>query len=289
MATAGTDAQRKEVLPALIAGEAVATWALADAAGEIGAGVVATARGDGYVLSGTKGLVPEADAADWFLVTADGADGPVQALVPAGTAGVTVTALQSLDLTRRFGRVELRRRRGAGRRAGGRPRRAAPTCSSASCRSPLVLTVAESVGAMDHILAEAVEYAKARTAFGRPIGSFQAIKHLLADTSLLLETSKAVLTAPRPGPCRQRRPTRPARWPAWPRPSWATAASSWPRTASRRFGGIGFTWEHDLHLYMRRLTTDASLYGEPAWHRERICTIHRALRTRTDMRPTTQP
>jgi alkylation response protein AidB-like acyl-CoA dehydrogenase len=114
-----------------------------------------------------------------------------------------------------------------------------------------------------------VQYAKDRTAFGRPIGSFQALKHLLADTSLLLEESKAVAVG-----------AVDAVEDGYPDASaLASAAKAFVAEAGitlvqncwQAFGGIAYTWEHDLHLYLRRLTTNASLYGDADWHRERIC------------------
>jgi alkylation response protein AidB-like acyl-CoA dehydrogenase len=133
------------------------------------------------------------------------------------------------------------------------------------------LTAAESIGAMDHDLALAVQYAKDRTAFGRPIGSFQAIKHLLADTSLMLEMSKGIAVA--------------AARAVGTRQDDAAGVSSMAKAfvgdcgidlaqnCFQVFGGIGYTWEHDQHLYLRRLTADAALYGDPAWHRERLCQV----------------
>ena len=134
-----------------------------------------------------------------------------------------------------------------------------------------VLTVAESVGAMDRDFEMALQYAKDRIAFGRPIGSFQAIKHLLADTSLLLEMSKAAAVA--------------AATNVGADDGYGLEAASIAKAfvgdsgidlaqnCFQVFGGIGFTWEHDQHLYLRRLTTDAALFGDPVWHRERLCQL----------------
>jgi alkylation response protein AidB-like acyl-CoA dehydrogenase len=124
---------------------------------------------------------------------------------------------------------------------------------------------------MDRNLEGAVQYAKDRIAFGRPIGSFQAVKHLLADTSLMLEMSKSL---------------------AWSAAravgdgesnagEMASAAKAFvgdsgvdlTQNCFQVFGGVGFTWEHDQHLYLRRIGTDRALYGDPAWHRERICQL----------------
>ncbi len=124
---------------------------------------------------------------------------------------------------------------------------------------------------MDYELGLTVQYAKDRIAFGRPIGSFQGIKHPLADTSLNLEMSKAVTLAA-------------ARHLAAGDPYGVQAASmakafvgdcgiDLAQTCFQVFGGIGFTWEHDQHLYLRRLTSDAALYGDPTWHRERLCQL----------------
>ena len=272
LATAGSDAHRKEVLPALIAGEAAATWAMADPSGEIGTGVIATPAADGYVLTGSKGLVPEAASADWILVTAARRRRPGAGVAREGDGG-----RQRHRPRRPRPHPSLRSRRL--RRAEVPPSAVVGDAGAVAgalerqLQLAVVLTVAESVGAMDHLFGEAVEYAKARTAFGRPIGSFQAVKHLLADTSLWLETSKAVVASPPRGPCR------PSGDDAVEIASMAKAyvgdcGIELAQNCLQVFGGIGFTWEHDLHLYLRRLTTDASLYGEPAWHRERVCRIH---------------
>ena len=274
LAAGATDDQRAKVLPGLIAGETTAAWALADPTGDWRADAGVTARasgGDGFVLSGTKGLVQDAHLADWLLVSAGSAGGPIQVLLPSTAPGLTVTKLDGLDITRSFGRVTLDavdapRAAVVGDPVSGRP------ILERQLQVAVVLTVAESVGAMDHIFSETVEYAKNRTAFGRPIGSFQAIKHLLADTSLLVEASKAVLTA-------AARAVQDEREDAGEVASMAKAfvgdsGIELAQNCLQAFGGIGFTWEHDLHLYLRRLTADAYLYGEPAWHRERICTIH---------------
>jgi alkylation response protein AidB-like acyl-CoA dehydrogenase len=281
LATVGGEDQRAKVLPTLVNGEAIATWAVADSAGDWrpDRGVIATRRGADFLLSGSKGLVQDAHLADWILVTASGGpdtieggvEGTLQFLVPASTPGVSVRRLDGLDLTRRlsevhFEGVEVPASALVGSAAG------ADEVIERQFQLALVLTVAESIGAMDRIFEVTVDYAKARTAFGRPIGSFQAIKHLLADTSLLLETSKAAAIAA-------------ARSVQLGGVEGAEAASiakayvgdcgvSLAQNCFQVFGGIGFTWEHDQHLYLRRLTTDAMLYGQPAWHRERICTIH---------------
>ena len=138
-------------------------------------------------------------------------------------------------------------------------------------RLALVQLAAESVGAMRQLFNMTVQYAKERVAFGRPIGSFQAVKHLLADLSLLVELSSAIadeaanaLQAGRPDSAEL-----------------ASVAKAYVGEAGIQVsqgclqvhGGIGYTWEHDLHLYLRRLASDAALFGDPSWHRERLCLL----------------
>jgi len=273
LALEGSTDQQAKVLPALASGEATATWAVAG--GHDGwrpdGGARAEARGAGFVLTGSKTLVQDGDSCDWALVTAGSDAGPSQFLVPAGTPGVTVRRLDGLDLTRSFSEmafddVELPASALVGRFGG------AAGAVEEQLRVAVALTVAECVGAMSHDFELALEYAKARTAFGRPIGSFQAVKHLLADTSLLLEASKALsvaaATAVGTGAADAGEVISMAK------AFVGDSAIDLAQNCFQVFGGIGHTWEHDQHLYLRRLTTDAALYGDPAWHRERVCRLH---------------
>ena len=124
---------------------------------------------------------------------------------------------------------------------------------------------------MAHELEMTVQYAKDRIAFGRPIGSFQAIKHVLADTSLDLEIAKALTLAA-------------ARTIGEGDPHGGQAASmakayvadcgiTLAQNCFQVFGGIGYTWEHDQHLYLRRISSDAAFHGDASWHRERLCQL----------------
>jgi alkylation response protein AidB-like acyl-CoA dehydrogenase len=208
-------------------------------------------------------------------------------LLPNGTPGLDVAPLDSLDVTRRFvqlnfGDVDVTPRALVGT-VGGVGDLIAQLLAL-SC----TLTVAESVGAMDYDLAMAVQYAKDRIAFGRPIGSFQAVKHLLADTSLLLEMSKAMalaaterlgeMVAGDDGIGGSAGEAYGSITYGWEAASMAKAfvgdcGIDLAQSCFQVFGGIGFTWEHDQHLYLRRLTTDAAFFGDPAWHRERLCEL----------------
>ena len=259
VATGGSEALRAEALPALIAGEAAGSWGRAGT-------VEARPAGDGgLVLSGTNSAVQDVDASSWLLVTATSPDGPVQALVAADTPGVTVTELDSLDITRRFFAVRFDD---------------VPVPADAVVDGGLVerqlaiacaLLTAETVGAMAFDFEMTLQYAKDRIAFGRPIGSFQGVKHQLADTSMALEMSKAVALAA----------ARTVGEDGGYGPQAASIAKSFVgeagvdlvQTCFQVFGGIGYTWEHDQHLYLRRITTDAGLYGDAAWHREHLCQL----------------
>jgi alkylation response protein AidB-like acyl-CoA dehydrogenase len=268
----GTREQQEAFLPALATAELTASWALSDRSGTPVAGAVVAHAGDaGYVLEGTAGLVPEAAAAGVFLVSAAEGDGVTQFLVPADTPGVTVVPLEGLDLTRRFADVRFESVTvpssavlgTAGRGSG---------CLDAQLDVAIALTLAESVGAMRRLMEITIDYAKARTAFGRPIGSFQALKHLLADSSQWVEVSTAGAWAAAQAVA-DGRPTA-SEIASIAKAYAADAGVEIALSCLQAHGGIGFTWEHDLHFYFRRLTADRVLYGDPAWHRERICRIH---------------
>ncbi len=193
LAAGGSEDHQAKVLPTLVAGETTATWAVTGSRSDASptAGVRAVPRSGNWVLSGTKTFVVDPARSEWILVSAAGDNGPVQALVRSDASGVSIRPLEGLDITRRFGEVQLDEVEVSQSALVGTPETTAALLDK-QLQIACVLTVAESVGAMNRDLNLAVDYAKARTAFGRPIGSFQAIKHLLADTSLMLEMSKAM-------------------------------------------------------------------------------------------------
>jgi len=135
-----------------------------------------------------------------------------------------------------------------------------------------VLTCAESVGAMDVLFDTTVDYAKARTAFGRPIGSFQAVKHLLADTAMRLEQSKALAVAATRAVDAQDPDA--SGLASMAKAFIAEAGIELAHNCWQAFGGIAYTWEHDFHLFLRRLTLDATLYGDATFHYERVCVLN---------------
>jgi len=264
LAHGGSDDQRERFLRPLASGQLRGTPALWDAGSAATIGeftMEARADGDGVVLDGEKVLVMDAAAADFLLVaTADGH----RHVVERGAAGVTVVPATSIDLTRRLYSVRFEGVRVA-------PENSLP--GNADEYFPVfhrvcVAIAAESTGIAQRTMEMAVEYAKDRQQFGRPIGSYQAVSHRCAQ--MLLETENA------------RSAVYGAAWAADAEPeSLPTAASmakayasdaGWrvPDASIQVHGGIGFTWEHDLHFFLKRGKANAAMFGDAKWHRERV-------------------
>jgi alkylation response protein AidB-like acyl-CoA dehydrogenase len=273
IAREGTAAQRDELLPGLVAGDVVATWAFDEGDGAWdAAGVHLTARpdGDDWVLDGVKSYVQDAGTADLFLVTARTGDGLTQLLVPSGTAGVTISPLESLDIIRRFAEVTFAGVRVPGSallgQAGG-----AGAAVDRQLQVALVIQNAETVGATSRVFEFTLEYSRDRVAFGRPIGSYQSLKHRLAEMKTALEgcfatadtAAKAVATGGDDA----------AEMVSVAKAYIGEHGPAIVQDCVQLHGGIGVTWEHDLHLYLRRVTQNAALYGSPRQHRERIAVL----------------
>ena len=274
----GYDAHEDElasVAEALAIGGATASWAIADSFGDWTAGRAVSAESSGRdpVLHGCAGLVQDAHRVDWLLVSASTGAGLGQFLVRANAPGVVVRPLETLDLTKRLAEVRFE---GVPVEEGyvlGATGDAAPQIEAQFQRA-VVLQVAESLGAMDALFERTCAYAKDRIAFGRPIGSFQAIKHLLADLSLRVEGTRASLAGAVEA---VESSSEDASTIASMLKSYAgDAGVELAQGCLQVHGGIGFTWEHDLHLYLRRLTSDAALFGDPIWHRERLVALQAA-------------
>jgi alkylation response protein AidB-like acyl-CoA dehydrogenase len=273
LAARGSASQKAKVLPAIMKGEALATWAAADVSGAWppGAGLSASTAGGRFVLSGCAGLVQDAALADWFLVTAGCPEGQHQFLVPSSAAGVSLTSRRAHDITQRFALVDFEGVELDHDAVVGDPAGTAADLER-QLQLALVLSVAETVGAIDALFDMTRRYAIDRTAFGRPIGSFQAVKHQLADMSLSVEAGVSIAAAA----------VRAVQAGQTDGGEIASMAKAWvgdtgidvAQGCFQVFGGIGYTWEHDLHLFLRRITMNSLLYGQPDWHRERICEIH---------------
>jgi alkylation response protein AidB-like acyl-CoA dehydrogenase len=267
----GSEEQRAKVLPALAAGEQVATWAVTDTTGIFAPDSALTAKADGdrIVVSGTA-LVQDAGLADWFLLTAGGPDGLTQVLVPRSDV-TSIDVRDSLDVTLRFSLVRFDGITLPGSSLIG-PGGGAARDVEWQLQMAAVLAAAEAVGAMDGLFELTRQYALDRYAFGRPIGSFQAVKHQLADLSMNLEAARAVTASAVEAVEAGRDDAGEV----------ASIAKAWTGDVGAEigqgcmqiFGGISQTWEHDCHLFLRRITMNGLLYGGAEWHRERICRIH---------------
>jgi alkylation response protein AidB-like acyl-CoA dehydrogenase len=270
----GTASQRTDILPELIAGQSVAAWCLAEAGGvwDSAADVDLTAERTtgGWSLTGTKTPVEAAGAADHLLVVARTAEGPAQFLVPAGAAGVTVVPLRSLDLVRRFAEVRFDHVEVPDAAVVGEVGRAA-----ADVERQLLLAVslqcAETVGVIDRVFGFTVEYAFDRYSFGRPLASYQALKHRFADMKTWLEACHA--TAGGAADAVQADAPDAARLVSAAAAYIGERSTVMIQDCVQLHGGIGITWEHDIHLYLRRATVNRAMYGTPSQHRERLAAL----------------
>ncbi|WP_109527466.1 acyl-CoA dehydrogenase family protein [Nocardia aurea] len=256
---------KKEILPGLAAGEKTATLAFTEESGrwdEAGITMRATDTGSGWTLTGEKTFVLDGHTADLVFVAARTDVGVSLFVVDGDTSGLTRSPMSTLDLTRKqahldFAEVPARLIGSEG--SGG-------TVLAQVLDLAAVALAAEAVGGAQRCLDMAVEYAKTRVQFGRPIGSFQAIKHKCAD--LLIEVESARSAAYH------------ALWAAaedsTQLPVAAAMAKSYCAEAFTHaateniqiHGGIGFTWEHPAHLYFRRAKSTELMLGDPAYHRE---------------------
>ena len=272
LANYGTAEQQEKIMWPIVGGEKVATWAWADAAGnrDLGQGVSAIAKGDTYVLNGVRGLVQDAQSADLLLVVAE-VDGAIaQFIVPTDTPGVTVTPLQSLDLSKRFAEVGFENVVvPAGALVGSKGDNEQ---FEHLWRIAVALLSAETIGVIDWLFTTTVEYSKARTAFGRPIGSYQSLKHIMADLGMYVEMSKA--TAVSCIEAVQANGVEAADVAAMTAAFVGDTAINVSQEALQIHGGIGYTWEHDLHLFLRRARSNSLIFGNPTWHREHLVSMH---------------
>ncbi len=271
VATSGSEEQRARVLPGLLTGEQLATWCFEEPGTPFGAESLtlsAEARGDGFVLNGLKAPVEAAAEADWLLVTARAPEGLTQFLVPADLAGVTVSPVQSLDLVRRFASVRFEQVAVGAKHILGA---AGQADVGRLLEVAVVLQCAEMAGAVDAMFQRTLEYAFDRYSFGRPLASYQALKHRFADMKLWLEachaTALGAARAVDAGDPRAEELVSVAK---------STIGERGPailQDCVQLHGGIGVTWDHDLHLYLRRVVQDRVLFGTPVDHRERIARL----------------
>ena len=268
---AGTEEQKQALLPGIASGETIATLAFTEPSGKWDAnGITMEATPDGsggYTLDGTKMFVLDGHVANLIVVAVraagtGGTEGISFFTVAGDAPGLTRAALPTMDQTRKQAKLEF-----SGVKAEPLGEEGAGWAAlSKTLDQVAVCLAAEQVGGAQKCLDMSVEYAKVRIQFGRPIGSFQAIKHKCADMLLEVESSKSA-----------------AYYAGWAAaedndelPVVASLAKSYCSEAYfhaaaeniQIHGGIGFTWEHDAHLYFKRAKSSEILFGDPTYHRE---------------------
>lgn len=262
---AGDDAAKKQFLPGIASGETIATLALTEESGrwdESGITLEASSSGDGWRLTGSKMFVLDGCTAALIVVAARTAAGVTLFTVPGDATGLTRIPLSTMDLTRKQARLEFADT--PARILG--PEGAGWNTMTRVLELAAVALAAEQVGGARKVLEMAVGYAKLRVQFGRPIGSFQAIKHKCADMLVEVESARSAAYY--------------AMWAAGePSGDLAVAASLAKVCCSEAFchgaagniqihGGIGFSWEHPAHLYLKRAKSSELLFGDPVRHRK---------------------
>jgi alkylation response protein AidB-like acyl-CoA dehydrogenase len=274
LVAASAGQSRDELLGELVEGGRTAAFAVADRAGAfdpewvaVTADVSENSAAEGGALTGTVERVVDAGAADELLVAARGADGVALYAVDTSAAGVHRSPLGTLDLTRPQATVHLS---GAPGRLVAGPAEADRVITHALHVGSALLAV-EQVGAGQHLLDLSVDYAKSRLQFGRPIGSFQAVKHKLAD--LLVDLEHARSTAFHAVWALTDGSDDPALAVSIAQATCSAALSRIAADTIQVHGGIGFTWEHRAHLYFKRAVTDAALLGSAEQHRARVAEL----------------
>ena len=261
----GDESAKAEYLPGIASGETIATLAFTEANGrwdEAGVTMAAAASGDGHTLSGEKMYVLDGHIASLVLVAARTTNGVSLFAVDGTASGLTRESLSTMDQTRKQARLTFD---SVPARLIGEEGKGWDVMSRVLDLAAVALA-AEQVGGAQECLEMAVQYAKDRVQFGRPIGSFQAIKHKCAD--MLLEVESAKSAAYYAGWCAAELNDE--------LPSVASLAKSYCSEAYfhttaeniQIHGGIGFTWEHPAHLYFKRAKSSELLFGDPTYHRE---------------------
>jgi len=265
----GDEAAQKDLLPGIADGSTIATlaWVENPSDWSIDALQMSAKRsGDGYVLDGKKTLVLDGHTASLILVVAQADGGPSLFAIDPSADGVTRRKLDTLDMTRKVASLELS---GVSGRLIGSEGDAARIVEK-TLRLAAVALAAEQVGAAQKCLDMSVEYAKLRVQFGRPIGSFQAIKHKCADMLLEVESARsaAYYAAWAAAEGSDELPVVASLAKAYCSDAFASAATE----NIQIHGGIGFTWEHDAHLFYRRAKSSEQFLGSPAEHRDQLAT-----------------
>jgi alkylation response protein AidB-like acyl-CoA dehydrogenase len=261
----GTEAQKKSLLPDLASGARLATLAITEPNGNWDpASIETVAR---FRLDGTKSYVVDGHIAELLIVAArvpssSGRDGLGLFTIDAKDAGVQRSLLESMDPTRKIARIDFR---GAHATLLGELDDGGKRIQRTMDQAAIALAN-EMMGGAQALLDSAVSYSKLRVQFGRTIGSFQAIKHKLADMLLDVELAKSAAYY-----AAQAAAVEDPEWPALASLAKATASETYLHTAIETIqihGGIGFTWDNDTHLWFKRAKSSEVFLGQPSYHRE---------------------
>lgn len=260
----------EDTIAALVAGDAVASWAVYEPGrpwSPLTPSVTATATATGFRIDGVKDRVEAGPHSGLFLVTAQSGDGVRQLLVPSDAPGVRVEPQRSIDMVKSYARVHFDGVEVDADAAVGTAD-VTPALIERQAQIAAVLQCAEVVGILDTVLAFTIQWGFDRHSFGRPLGSYQALKHKYADLKIWFEGCRATtnaavaeVAARTPGAAMA-----------------VSVAKSYVGEYSpgmlqlcvQLHGGIGVTWEHDLHLFLRRTTVNRSMFGTPEDHNLRV-------------------
>ena len=263
---AGTEAQKKALLPAIANGTRLATLAVTELNGDWdprGIKLAATADGSAYRLDGTKSFVVDGHIADLLIVAARVAGGDIALFTLAGDApGVERRLLKSTDPTRKIARIDFK---GARAELLGSISEGSTALAKTLDQAAIALAN-EMVGGAQALFDSTMEFVKMRVQFGRAIASFQAIKHRCADQLLEVELAKSAAYY-----AAQAAAIGDPEWPALASLAKASASEAYLRAAIEGIqlrGGVGFTWDNDTHLWFKRAKSSEVFLGQPSYHRE---------------------
>ena len=272
LVTAGDAAAQARWLPQVADGSLTATLAVAEDGGfwDLDTVEARAVRADGgWRLTGVKSFVHDGVTAQLVLVVARDAEGLGLYAVEPGAEGLSRSPLPSLDLTRRLGRLDLVDVPATRVSPSGE---ATPALQRALDLAVVALS-AEQVGGAQQCLDMAVDYAKTRVQFGRPIGAFQAIKHKCADMLLAVECARSASMLAAATASDGSSDAELAAAASVAKAYCSTAYTFVAKESIQVHGGIGFTWEHDAHLHLRRAKASELLLGTPADHRARLADL----------------
>jgi alkylation response protein AidB-like acyl-CoA dehydrogenase len=265
--------QHEGVIDAIVSGTSIATWCLNEPRPNERIDQLAFdihTEGDEVVLNGVKRPVESGGQAGSFLVTGRNGTGLTQVLVPADTPGLSVAPMDTVDLTRRFSVVTFDRVRLPRSALVGEEGQALEQMRR-QLQWSVCLSSAEAVGAMQAAFDMTVEWAFDRYSFGRPLASYQELKHRFADMKMWLEAGHAISDAATQAVASQ----------AADAPELVSAAKAFIgefggeliQDCVQIHGGIGVTFDHDIHLYLRRHTVNRALHGTASEHRQRLADL----------------